>query len=85
MGSNTGSKDEGPIHRVVISKPFYMAKHELTTSQWEAVMGKHKWLTRLIKGDNEMAGPTKAMNVLSWNACQDRQVSRRGRDDTLQL
>ena len=70
MGSERGPKDERPLHRVVISKPFYMAKHEVTQSQWEAVMGKHKWLTQLIEGDNEMAGPTKAMNVLSWNDCQ---------------
>ena len=71
MGSEKGPKDERPLHRVVISKPFYMAKYEITQSQWEAVMGKHKWLSQLIEGDNEMAGPTKAMNVLSWNDCQD--------------
>lgn len=70
MGSRQGVKDEMPLHRVVISKPFYMAKHEVTQSQWEAVSGKHKWLTQLTEGDNEMAGPTKAMNVLSWNDCQ---------------
>ena len=40
MGSDQGPKDERPVHRVVISKPFYMAKHELTQSQWEAVMGE---------------------------------------------
>ena len=39
MGSNRGFVDEMPVHRVVISKPFYMAKHETTTSQWAAVMG----------------------------------------------
>lgn len=70
MGSNNGSRDEGPVHRVVVSKPFYMARHELTTSQWTAVMGPHKFLTDLTKGDNLMNGPTKAMNVLSWNDCQ---------------
>ena len=70
MGSRKGPADERPVHRVVISKPFYMARHEVTQSQWEAVMGKHKWLTDLTKGDNEMTGPAKAMNVLSWNDCQ---------------
>lgn len=70
MGSEKGADDERPLHRVVISKPFYMAKYELTQSQWEAVMGKHKWLSELTEGDNEMSGPTKAMNVLSWNDCQ---------------
>ena len=70
MGSSRGFGDETPVHRVVISQPFYMAKHEVTQSQWEAVMGKHKWLAQLTKGDNHMSGPTKAMNVLSWNDCQ---------------
>ena len=70
MGSSKGSGEETPVHRVVISKPFYMAKHEVTQSQWEAAMGKHKWLMELTEGDNEMRGPTKAMNVLSWNDCQ---------------
>ncbi len=70
MGSNQGAKDELPLHRVVISRPFYMAKHAVSRGQWEAVMGPHKYLTNLTKGDNEMAGPTKMMNVLSWNNCQ---------------
>lgn len=71
MGSTKGPKDERPIHRVVISKPFYMAKHELTQGQWEAVMGEDKRLTANESPDNEMTGPMKAMNALSWNKCQD--------------
>ena len=71
MGAENGSKDERPLHRVVISKPFFMARHEVTQSQWEAVMGKHEWLTELAQGDNDMKGPDKAINVLSWNDCQD--------------
>ncbi len=70
MGSNKGSRDEMPVHRVVITKPFYIARHEVSRGQWEAVMGPHKFLVDLTKGDNEMAGPTKAMNVLSWDDCQ---------------
>lgn len=31
--------DEKPAHRVTISKPFLLAKFELTQAQWEAVMG----------------------------------------------
>ena len=71
MGSDQGAKDELPVHRVVISRPFYMAKHEVTQSQWEAVMGKDKRLTELSEGDNDMSGPSKAMNGLSWTACQN--------------
>ncbi|MHC4399294.1 MAG: SUMF1/EgtB/PvdO family nonheme iron enzyme [Planctomycetota bacterium] len=70
MGSEKGAKDEMPQHRVVISRPFYMAEHEVTQSQWEAVMGPDARLAELRRGDHEMSGPTKAMNGLSWNACQ---------------
>ncbi len=70
MGSDRGGRDELPRHRVVISRPFYMAKYELTTSQWEAVMGRHEGLRKLTRGDNLMKGPSKAINVLSWNDCQ---------------
>ncbi|MBC8354344.1 MAG: SUMF1/EgtB/PvdO family nonheme iron enzyme [Planctomycetes bacterium] len=79
MGSKQGPKDERPLHRVVISKPFYMAKYEVTQSQWEAVMGKDKRLTELASGDNDMSGPTKAMNSLSWNVCQEfiRKLKRK--------
>ncbi|MDA1049467.1 MAG: SUMF1/EgtB/PvdO family nonheme iron enzyme [Planctomycetota bacterium] len=71
MGSADGDRDERPRHRVVISKPFYMARHEVTQSQWEALMGKHPYLAELTAGgDHEMSGPTKAMNMLSWNDCQ---------------
>ena len=31
--------DEGPVHRVTISKGFWLGKYEVTQGQWEAVMG----------------------------------------------
>ncbi|MBI3463152.1 MAG: SUMF1/EgtB/PvdO family nonheme iron enzyme [Planctomycetes bacterium] len=72
MGSDTDLKDERPVHRVVISKPFYMARYELTQSQWEAIMGKNERLEELRKDKaDEAVGPNKAMNELSWTACQD--------------
>ncbi len=30
--------DEGPVHEVSISRPFYMGKYEITQRQWESVM-----------------------------------------------
>ena len=50
MGSSKGPQDERPIHRVVISRPFYMAWHEVTQSQWEAVMGKHRVVVAVDRG-----------------------------------
>ena len=35
--------DEHPQHKVRITKPFYMAKYEVTRGQWEAVMGTTPW------------------------------------------
>jgi len=79
MGSRKGPSDERPIHRVVISRPFYMAKLEVTQEQWEAVMGKNRRLAEWSKSKDPLAGPKKAMNELSWNACQDfiRKLKKR--------
>lgn len=30
--------DEGPVHPVWISQPFYLGKYEVSQGQWEAVM-----------------------------------------------
>ncbi len=38
--SEAGSEsDEGPVHQVTISQPFYLGKYEVTQAQWQAVMG----------------------------------------------
>ncbi|MBC8872789.1 MAG: SUMF1/EgtB/PvdO family nonheme iron enzyme [Planctomycetes bacterium] len=73
MGSSKGFGDETPVHRVVISKPFYMAKNEVTTSQWAALMGKDArfkfWES--AKGEyDDATGPMKAMRDVSWDECQ---------------
>ncbi len=41
--------DEGPVHRVKISKAFYMGKYEVTQKQWRDVMGTDP---SHFKGDN---------------------------------
>jgi formylglycine-generating enzyme required for sulfatase activity len=38
---NCQKSEEAPAHRVVINKPFYMGKYEVTHAQWRAVMGKN--------------------------------------------
>ncbi|MGB2819964.1 MAG: SUMF1/EgtB/PvdO family nonheme iron enzyme [Phycisphaerae bacterium] len=79
MGSESGPKDERPVHRVVISRPYYMAKIEVTQEQWEAVIGKDPRLAEWSESKDDLAGPKKAMNGLSWNACQDfiRKLEKR--------
>ncbi|MDR2193693.1 MAG: SUMF1/EgtB/PvdO family nonheme iron enzyme [Treponema sp.] len=49
MGSNEGDSDEKPVHRVTISKPFYMSVYEITQKEWREVMGNNP---SYFKGDN---------------------------------
>lgn len=39
MGSPLGS-DEQPVHRVQISRTFYMGQYEVTQAQWQTIMGR---------------------------------------------
>jgi len=45
MGSPDGEEgrfdEEGPVHRVKISKPFYFGKYVVTQKQWKEVRGKN--------------------------------------------
>ncbi|MDR2081577.1 MAG: formylglycine-generating enzyme family protein [Campylobacteraceae bacterium] len=51
-------EDEAPRHRVIISKPFYLGKYEVTQKQWQALMGDNP---SKVKG-----GDLPVTNV-SWN------------------
>jgi formylglycine-generating enzyme required for sulfatase activity/predicted Ser/Thr protein kinase/type II secretory pathway pseudopilin PulG len=57
-------KDEGPVHHVKISKPFYMGKYEVTQAQWKAVMGADNNPSN-FKGDN------LPVETVSWNDAQE--------------
>ncbi|MDB6077222.1 MAG: hypothetical protein JWO82_969, partial [Akkermansiaceae bacterium] len=58
MGSSSGSdSDEQPPHRVVISKPYYLGKYELTQRQYAAVTGSHPSYFR---------GPDRPVEQVSW-------------------
>lgn len=66
MGSSAGQEDriddEGPMHRVMIGKPFYLGVFEVTQAQWGAVMGACP-----AKRGGEPLFPVE--NV-SWDDCQ---------------
>jgi len=56
MGSENGDFDERPVHRVTISKPFLMAKTEVTNAQHEKFDPSHRSLrgtNGISSGDNE--------------------------------
>jgi formylglycine-generating enzyme required for sulfatase activity len=63
MGSAKSSNtEEKPIHKVTISKPFYMGKYEVTQEQWQAVMGSNP---------SNFKGPKNPVEMVSWNDCQE--------------
>jgi formylglycine-generating enzyme required for sulfatase activity/predicted Ser/Thr protein kinase len=64
FGKEQGSdfSREFPQHRVRISRPFWLAKTEVTQAQWEAVMGDNP---SKFKGR-----PNNPVERVSWNDCQ---------------
>jgi formylglycine-generating enzyme required for sulfatase activity len=66
MGSPENEKDhgsnEGPQHKVKITKPFYMQTTEVTQSQWKAVTGNNP---SYFKGDD------LPVEQVSWDDAQE--------------
>ena len=65
MGSPDSDKDssddERPLHRVRISRPFYLGKYPVTQKQWEAVMGSNpSWFKN----------PSNPVETVNWEDCQ---------------
>jgi formylglycine-generating enzyme required for sulfatase activity len=63
MGSDYYEPDERPVHKVVISKPFYLGKYEVTQAQWLEVMGTNP---SHFKGDLN-----RPVERVSWYMVQD--------------
>ena len=51
-------------HKVIISKPFYIGKYEVTQSQYEYVMGKEEF-EFIMKDTDMIKGPNKPMEWVS--------------------
>ena len=75
MGSPASEVDrednEGPVHEVLITKPFYMGKYEVTQAQWKAVMGTtvHQQRAKaviVIPWNLKGEGPEHPMYYVSW-------------------
>jgi formylglycine-generating enzyme required for sulfatase activity len=41
MGSEHGFEDQAPVHKVTISKPFFLGTTEVTQGQYEAIMAEN--------------------------------------------
>jgi formylglycine-generating enzyme required for sulfatase activity len=63
MGSDSDRPDEKPAHKVVISKPFYLGKYEVTQAEWQQVMGTNP---SHFKGD-----PNRPVERVSWTMVQE--------------
>jgi formylglycine-generating enzyme required for sulfatase activity len=61
MGADDGRDDEKPVHRVRISKGFWMGKHEVTQELWEQVMGQNP---------SGFRGGRNPVDSVSWRDCQ---------------
>ena len=55
--------DPGKDHEVLITKSFFMGKHEVTQEQWKKVMGNNPSI--------KTKGPTLPVTDVSWNDCQE--------------
>ena len=53
--------DEKPVHKVTLSRNYYIGKTEVTQALWRAVMGSNP---SYFEGDN------KPVERVSWNDCQ---------------
>jgi formylglycine-generating enzyme required for sulfatase activity len=66
MGSPESEKDrygdEGPRHKVLISKPFYLGKTEVTQAQWQKIMGSNP---------SNFKGDRRPVEQVSWKDCQE--------------
>lgn len=61
MGSEENEREK-PVHKVTISKPFYLGIYPVTQNEWKAIMGNNPSSS---KGDN------RPVEMVSWNDVQD--------------
>jgi formylglycine-generating enzyme required for sulfatase activity len=58
----TAIQNEGPQHKVILSKGFWMARTEVTQAQWKQVMGNNT--SKFIE-----QGLNAPVETVSWNDC----------------
>jgi formylglycine-generating enzyme required for sulfatase activity len=51
MGDNTGQADQKPAHKVKVSRPFYLGKHEVTVEQFRRFIVATGYATDAEKGN----------------------------------
>lgn len=61
-GDEDSAEDETPLHRVEISKPFYVGVYEVTQEQYEAVMGENP---------SHFSGGRRPVESVSWHDAKE--------------
>jgi formylglycine-generating enzyme required for sulfatase activity len=68
--------EETPQHRVIISKPFYMAKYEVTQEQWAKVMGGNPSAFKGLSNPVEKVSWDDTRNFIEHLSKMDGKVYR---------
>ena len=61
MGASDGYRSERPVHKVTLTKDYYIGETPVTQKLWEAIMGDNP---SYFKGDD------LPVECISWNDCQ---------------
>lgn len=97
MGAGDDDREAGaaekPRHRVTITRPFYLARHEVTLAQWEAVMGSSPYTAQRSNPYYDLPGMAERLRkpsnpaTVSWNDAQDfiRRLNEREGHDRYRL
>jgi formylglycine-generating enzyme required for sulfatase activity len=78
MGAYDSLPHEQPVHRVTISRPFYLGKYEVTQAQWLEVMGSNPSYFVGFQADLQ-----RPVERISWQQAQEfirRLNAREGHD-----
>lgn len=80
MGSQTyfdqGFVNEGPVHAVTLTRPFWMGRHEVTQTEYQALMGTNPstWI-----GPNDPVGDVTWFEAVAYCAALSAQEAAAGR------
>ncbi|MCR5163123.1 MAG: SUMF1/EgtB/PvdO family nonheme iron enzyme [Thermoguttaceae bacterium] len=62
MGSTNGDSDEKPVHKVTLTRGFWLLETEVTQAMWESVMGENL---------SEFKGDRNPVECVSWDDSQE--------------
>src|SRR5262249_37010868 len=78
MGSTNGPPGAKPEHKVIISKPFYLGKYEVTQAEWESLMKGNRSLDR-----SRSEWKRLPINMITWDEAQEfiRRLNDKEKDE----